>query len=296
MALMQSVTEETRFEQLVLVLARTYPLHKGRGRLALSSLLRTDAEAATVPLQVKLASGERIYVFPNDYIGRMVRFFGDLDPALSAVIRRIVRRGDVVVDVGANVGIVTLQAASIAGPDGHVFAFEPVARLATLLERSAASNDLPNITVRKVALSDTRGTGNMQVADSSLGCSSLSPTAGGEACEIQLLDDINFGPKFKHPRLLKLDVEGHESQVLAGARTFLERHFPDYVLFESHEHRGNFWRRPEVKILQEHGYRFSAILRTMFGKPKVREIGPSNFSPAKSYDFLATRRGLSLDA
>lgn len=296
MSTVLKVAAHRQLEQFVILLARSYPFHKGRGRFALSSLFRRDIEDGRVPLEAMLASGERIYVFPNDYIGRMVRFFGDLDPALSSVVRRIVRRDDVVLDVGANAGIVTLQAASIAGPNGHVFAFEPVARLADLLERSAASNGLRNITVTRAALSDRRGAGNMQVADSALGCSSLSHSANGETCELQLLDEIDFGPRFKHPRLLKIDVEGHEAQVLAGARSFLERHSPDYVLFESHAHRGDFWQRPEVKILQERGYRFSAILRTLLGKAKLREIGPSNGASQKSYDFLATRVGLNADA
>jgi FkbM family methyltransferase len=293
--LVQKLLATSALERLVIVLARSYPLHKGRGRLALSTLFRSSAENAVVPLQVQLASGERVYVFPNDYIGRMVRFFGDLDPALSSVVRRIVRRDDFVVDVGANVGIVTLQAASIAGPNGHVFAFEPVSRLADLLEQSAATNDLRNITVRKVALSDRRGTGNMQVIDGALGCSSLADRGDGETCELQRLDDIDFGPAFKHPRLLKIDVEGHESQVLAGARSFLKRYCPDYVLFESHASRGDFWQRTEVKMLQEHGYRFSAIMRTFMGKPRLREITRSDSAITGSYDFLATRAGLNAD-
>ena len=156
-------------------ITRLYPFYKGRGRLALSSLLRTRGDEATKPILTSLLGGEAIYVFENDYIGRMVQFFGDLDPAVSEVVRKLVRPGDVVIDVGANLGILTLQTASIVGAAGHVFAFEPIKRLSALLLRSAAENGLQNITVFHVALSDVAGTGCMKVADRNFGLLGVEP-------------------------------------------------------------------------------------------------------------------------
>jgi FkbM family methyltransferase len=270
-------------------ITRLYPFYRGRGRLALSSLLRTRGDEATKPILTSLFGGEAIYVFENDYISRMVQFFGDLDPAVSEVARKLVRPGDVVIDVGANLGILTLQTASIVGAAGHVFAFEPIKRLSALLLRSAAENKLHNITVFDVALSDVAGVGYMKVADPNLGCSALSPNDDGIPCEIKVLDEIEFGIHLKKPRLLKIDVEGHEANVLAGGRAFLDRYPPDYILFESHSTRGAFFDRPEVNILVECGYEFSAILNSTFGRPILREVISNDFSPA-TYNFLATLR------
>jgi len=274
-------------------LTRLYPLYKGRGRLALSAFRRGNhAVEAAEPIRVALLTGEKIYVFENDYIGRMVRFFGDLDPAVSGIVRKLVRPGDVVLDIGANIGLVTLQMASIVGAEGHVFAFEPIKRLSALLSRSAAENDFENITIHNVALSELAGTGSMQVADRSLGCSTLSLGIEGEPCEIRMLDEIDFGPHLKRPRLLKIDVEGHESKVFAGGRTFLEKYPPDYILFESHAEHGRFWDRPEVRLLLEYGYGFAAILRTVFARPVLRDVVPGDSNLTGSDDFLATRKGL----
>jgi FkbM family methyltransferase len=272
---------------------RLYPLYKGRGRFALSRFRRNSAGADGEPLRVALLTGEKIYVFENDYIGRMVRFFGDLDPAVSGIVRKIVRPGDVVLDIGANIGLVTLQMASIVGAEGHVFAFEPIKRLSALMSRSAAENHFENVTVHNVALSDLTGSGSMKVADSSLGCSTLSFNIEGEPCDIKMLDEIDFGPHFRRPRLLKIDVEGHESKVFAGGRTFLEKYSPDYILFESHAERGRFWDRPEVRLLLEYGYGFAAILRSAFARPVLREVVPGDSNLVGSDDFLATRKGLS---
>jgi len=279
-------------ERLLPSLTRLYPLYKGRGRLALSPILRKHANESAEPILVSLLTGEAIYVFENDYIGRMVRFFGDLDPAVSAVVREIVQPGDIILDIGANVGIVTLQAASIVGTAGHVFAFEPVKRLSTCLSCSATENRFENITILNVALSDFTGRGSMKVAHRSLACSTLSLHTDGESCEIKMLDGMNFGSNFRRPRLLKIDVEGHESKVLAGGRAFFEKYPPDYVLFESHADRGPFWGRPEVSILYEHGYRFAAILRSAFARPILRKVVPSDSSITETYDFLATRTRL----
>jgi FkbM family methyltransferase len=285
----------TAAARLFLRLARLYPMYRGRGRLALSPFLRAKTVHDGMPLLQTLASGEHVYVFANDYIGRMVTFFGDLDPAISDLIRKIVRRGDVVVDVGANVGIVTLQSASLVGSRGKVFAFEPVARLADLLERSSAENGFGNVTVLRVALSDFAGKGVMHVPDQSLGCSTLRPGLDGESCQVNLLDAVDFGPDFKNPRLLKIDVEGHEAEVLAGGRSFLARHRPEYVLFESHADRGPFWQRPEVLILRESGYRFRAVVRTTFARPTLREIDPKGAADPRHYDYLAASDRRSFD-
>lgn len=274
-------------------LTRLYPLYKGRGRLALSAFRRNHSGEAPEPIRVALLTGEKIYVFENDYIGRMIRFFGDLDPAVSGVARNLVRPGDVIVDIGANVGVVTLQMASIVGAEGRVFAFEPIKRLSTLLSRSAAENYFENITIHNVALSDLAGRGSMKIAERSLGCSTLNFHIDGEPCEVKVLDEINFGPNFRRPKLLKIDVEGHEAKVLAGGRAFLEKLPPDYIIFESHAENGAFWSRPEVRMLREHGYSFAAILKSAFARPVLREVVPGDSDLLGSDDFLATRKGLN---
>jgi FkbM family methyltransferase len=217
----------------------------------------------------------------------MVRFFGDLDPALSDVLRSLLEPGDVVLDIGANIGVMSLQAASRVGPGGHVFAFEPINRLADLLSRSAAENHFENITIHRVALSDHSGPGRMRLTPASLGTSSLTLAADGEPCEMKTLDEIVFPSNFTRPKLLKIDVEGHEAIVFSGGSSFFEKYRPNYVLFESQAVNGPFWDRREVKVLRHYGYQFSVILRSMLGKPILREIAPTD-STFSSYDFLAT--------
>jgi FkbM family methyltransferase len=273
-------------ERVVASLTRLYPLYRGRGRLALSKSLRSSSGRDVVG-RTSLSSGETIFVFQNDYIGRMVRFFGDLDPAISAVVRSLLRPGDLAIDVGANVGVITLEMASIVGSRGRVVSFEPIPDLFALLTRSIAANGFDNVLAMNCALSSTTGTGMMNVASDNYGVSSLH-ASGLTACAIQMLDDVVQKNNLKRPRLLKIDVEGHEEEVLLGARRLLSERPPEFIVFESHKARGAFWSRGEVQVLRSAGYRFEEIRRSAFASPLLADIADQQIFEQKSSDFLAS--------
>lgn len=158
----------------------------------------------------------------------------------TALVQRLLRPGQVAVDVGANVGYYTLLFASIVGAQGKVHAFEPFPGIADLLARSIAENAFePIVDLRRRALGDRHGrellvhaphTANAGGAYLSL--SHESPPAGHDAFEVPVtrLDDEDL----RRPiAFLKLDSEGAEPLVLAGASEILERDRP-VVLCELH--------------------------------------------------------------
>lgn len=269
---------------------RLYPLYRGRGRLALSALFRVPEDESEVPIRITLRSGEDIFVLPNDYIGRMVRFFGDLDPAISSIVRSILRRGDTAIDIGANIGVVTLQMASVVGEEGQVIAFEPVRQMHSMLTRSILANGFENVKVVNAALSAAEGVGVMRVARTNYGVGHLEATGEGEACRVIRLDDWAKREGIGAVRLLKLDVEGHESEVLEGAEAWLRMYPPQYVVFESHRSRGPFWARREVQLLRQMGYEFQEVGRTALGRLRLREISRDEAFVPFSEDFLASLR------
>ncbi|HWZ58637.1 MAG TPA: FkbM family methyltransferase, partial [Gemmatimonadaceae bacterium] len=85
-------------------------------------------------------------------------WLGTFERAEQDVFARTVRPGDVVYDLGANVGFYTLLAARLAGPTGRVVAFEPVPRNLGYLRRHIALNQCENVTVVAAAVSDRSGT------------------------------------------------------------------------------------------------------------------------------------------
>ena len=155
-------------------------------------------------------------------------------------ILELVGRGDIVVDAGANVGLVTAQLCNRVGPSGTVLAIEPLPANAQRLREFAEDNDLPQLQVAEVALSDRPGTAELRCEDrentSPYASFSASWIDGSKiAVETRTLDEVAPGSV----SLIKLDVEGAESLVLNGAsRVLLERpmiycEFNDIVLRDS---------------------------------------------------------------
>jgi FkbM family methyltransferase len=138
-------------------------------------------------------------------------------------------RGDVLVDVGANVGMYSLWAAKTRG--ARVFAFEPEAQNYALLNRNIALNDLGGrITAYCLALSDEAGYSELHLSALQIGgsCHSLGERvdfrhqpmtpAFSQGCIAARLDDLVAQGVVPMPAHIKIDVDGIEPKVVAGAR------------------------------------------------------------------------------
>ncbi len=148
-------------------------------------------------------------------------------------IQKFVRPGDVFVDVGANIGLFTLKMAPIAG---RVVAVEPGDAAGTQLAANVALNGFRNVAIVRKALSDAPGRAVLfhnPLGDDPQAFSLLSDgsDAGSETVELTTLDLLVADEGLARVDCIKIDVEGAEGQVLAGARQTLERDRPT-VIFE----------------------------------------------------------------
>ncbi len=80
----------------------------------------------------------------------------------QAVFEQAVTRGSIVFDIGAHVGFYTLLAADLVGPEGQVFAFEPVPRNLCYLRKHLRLNSIDNVTVMDMAVADSSGVGRFE--------------------------------------------------------------------------------------------------------------------------------------
>lgn len=149
-------------------------------------------------------------------------------------IRRFCRPGDTVVDVGANIGEWTLQMADAVGPGGRVIAIEPIPHLAEALQKSTWANNLRQVSIAAVALSESEGQGEFSVERANTGGSRLGRYCA-EACDtitvrVETLDGLIARSKIGRVDFIKVDVEGFELEVLRGARATLARHRPPMYL------------------------------------------------------------------
>ncbi len=148
------------------------------------------------------------------------------------LLARWVRPGDVVLDVGANVGHYTMRLSGLTGVTGHVIAIEPVLENAELLTANAALLPMRNVTVLNLAASDEGGLSSVVVPVGDDGLpnyyrSQLAAPGRGAAVLTVALDSLGLPPTVT---LIKVDVEGHELAALTGMRALIARDHPALIV------------------------------------------------------------------
>ena len=158
-------------------------------------------------------------------------YFDCYEDATVDCIRRILRPGDVFVDVGANIGYITARGAGRVGPSGEVHSFEPVPAYRARLQRLVELNPAHRIRVNECALSDSAGTVEIRVSQRrNIGFNTMVPGFMAESTPRETvtvptrrLDDyIREARIAERVALIKIDVEGAESLVLKGLTGFFE--------------------------------------------------------------------------
>ena len=141
-----------------------------------------------------------------------------------------VRKGYTVLDVGAHQGTFACQAAQRAGPNGRIFAFEPVPSNQKLFRCNARQNGLSTIELWEGAVSDTNGSCNFYLAPYS-GNHSMESGSAGHMIRVPCicLDSWMNEKQPERVDLLKIDVEGAEDRVIRGAENLLKRFRPRIV-------------------------------------------------------------------
>jgi FkbM family methyltransferase len=169
--------------------------------------------------------------------GRAGFALGTWEPEVQEALREIVEPGSVVWDVGAATGFHALILSRLVGAAGHVVAFEPFPQNIELLRRNLALNDVENVEVVELALSDTPGESHFaRMADDEVTVGLMSDAeAGTDSVVVQVTtaDALADGGEVQLPRLIKVDIEGAEIAFLAGARGMIERQSPA-LLIEVH--------------------------------------------------------------
>lgn len=154
-------------------------------------------------------------------------YHGIYEEGTLDVMRRVLRPGDTFIDVGANLGLMTLWAARLVGTSGHVHAFEPQPDTYAVLERNLALNGVRNVTLHRLALGSkperrslyershiSRGAASMVKPEQDFGQTSV---------ELDTLDHIIEASQIKTVRMVKMDIEGWELEVLKGTRRLLSQ-------------------------------------------------------------------------
>lgn len=246
---------------------------KGRGRLsrpakALTKILFWLSRVSSLIVELPVGSSPIRIRCTNWRELRRASTLFTKEPITVALLSEEVREGDVVWDIGANIGLYTIVAAQAVGSSGKVVAFEPMAaNFARLIENVTLNRFSDRVSVVSMPLSDTTGVTRLYYDD---------PTAGATGAQINApigvsnvtfmpsmveikstgtadnLVDGNFLPR---PHVVKLDVDGHELAILRGMSGVLRQPDlkPRIVLVEVNPGEGD-----EIfALMNSYGYRLS---------------------------------------
>ena len=264
------------------------PEYLYRPRQALQRIAQT-LRPQPKTFQAVLPWGLRMRVRPSEDLGSALWRLGIYDLPLSETIWRLLDPGETAIDVGANIGYVTGLMAARSGPGGQVLAFEPHPRLFAELVSNISTwreHRLSAIRPFEVALSSQSGLAFLHEEenfDANRGTSRVTQEPSKIEIRTARVDDVCADPG--PIGVLKVDVEGHELEVLSGGEKLLRARVIRDIVFEDHSRS---FDSPVPRLLAGLGYTIFALTRSFTG-PLLMAAGERYTST--SYlppNFLAT--------
>lgn len=225
--------------------------------------------------------GSKMYVNVNDEDYRMRKTFEAYasslvhEKATTELFKKIVKEGDVVVDLGANIGYFTLLAAKLVGQKGKVYAFEPEPKNYYYLQKNIKLNNYDYVSAFQRAVSDRNGKTKLYICDYDTGHHTINKYNGikkyskgritkEKSIEIETitLDDFLKG-KVNQIDVIKMDVEGAEALALTGMDDILKKNKEIKMFVEFFplliENMGNSPTEFIRKLLQDYNFSIHVV-------------------------------------
>ena len=228
-----------------------------------------------------------VYNVNDSYVGRSIEKYGEYAGIEARFLASLCGEGDVVLEVGANIGAHTVGLATRVGPTGRVLAFEPQRLAFQALCANVALNSLVNVDCYWAALGERRGTVTVPELDPSqpanFGGVSLAGVTQGRSVACFTLDDFIGAPRV---RLVKIDVEGMEADVLRGGVKLIERFRPLLYVENDRVDRSEALMR----LVDGLGYRLYWHTPPLYDPANVERDPEDLFPNVRSFNLLCVHR------
>ena len=240
-------------------------------------------------------NGYKMKISPKQIgIHRELYLYGKRESGVTDFLLKsdILKKGDVVLDIGANIGYYAILESKIVGNYGRVYAVEPVENNIKQLQHNLKLNHTTNVSVSQFAFGSKEGIGKMLITE---GCnwSTLNPkgvhkVVRTEDVKITTVDSFLHGKQI--PKLIRMDVEGYEHEILKGMPNTLKEGVK--LLIEVH---GQFLPDLDsfLELLEKNGYmvRFS-VFENRESYPKIMQIlsNHSGVSFANFYTNISIKK------
>jgi FkbM family methyltransferase len=165
----------------------------------------------------------RVHDDADIFVSDQILKHGIWEPCETELFCRLIRPGNTVLDIGANIGYYTSIASRLIGEAGKVFAFEPEPRNFGVLDWNARNSEFDNIVAINQAVADYVGECSLHISPENLGHHSVLESIEHNAIEavsVTSLDDY-FADNLPKTNFVKIDVEGGEQKVLEGMKDIM---------------------------------------------------------------------------
>lgn len=187
-----------------------------------------------VSKQVRYKNKFRLQLDIADWIQQNLYFLDAYENTEIAFVERYLKPGDVFIDVGANIGLYSLVASDLVGPAGKVFAFEPLQKNHLALQKHLQLNNLQNVVLEKLAVSDRAGSIqlhlNEQDGNNGMATAFSDTYTFSETVPMVALDEYFNDQPAQKVSLIKIDIEGGEFPALKGMKLLLQKHQPAILM------------------------------------------------------------------
>lgn len=230
---------------------------KGRG-LSNTKLGKFVYEKVFIPNKPSYVEveGFKLYVHKGkDLFSDSLLISKEYEPVETGVVKDLVKKGDVVVDAGANIGYYTVLLSRAVGPTGKVYAFEPGKECFDLLKRNVEENNCNNVVLINKALSDKEGKIKLYVNEEDKGSSSVLEETKHLGKEV-MVDCTTIDKEVAETvDFIKMDIEGAELDCLIGSTKLLQT--CKKMVLEVPEERRDF---EDIKqLLSENKYKIKRL-------------------------------------
>jgi len=196
------------------------------------------------------------------------------------LLLNLISPGDIIIDIGANIGSTVIPSAIAAGPHGKVYAFEPNPRIYGYLAENIKLNNLDNVLPHNLALGSESGTGKISDYEEDDQNQVLNGNDDGIEVVIGKLDE--FCQHEKNISYLKIDVEGFEKFVLEGASATLNNTACIFLeISEQMFNQYDYSVREVISLLEKKDFQ---IFRFPADK-QIKQIDAS-YRPEKNYENI----------
>ncbi len=213
----------------------------------------------------EIHESEMILDLKDQGISKDLALDGTREPESTALVKKEIKKGDTVVDIGANIGYYTLLESRLVGNKGKVYAIEPIDKNTNSLTSNIELNKYTNIDVFRIAIGEKHKIEKMYIAEHSNWNSFVNHKQGIIGTKyVQVTSLDAFVKNRRCPDFVRMDVEGYEYTIIKGMKNILKSKEPLKLFIELHPH---LMKKEHtiylLETLKKYGFETKAVIRSV---------------------------------